>query len=142
MVIAAIYSSPLYLDVALIYGTLAFVGVVAIARHRGGPNMRIAADILLLMGSVFTFLGALGLLRMPDPYNRIQAGTKAVTLGAMAIMLGIGLLFPQWWGKLLVIAGFILFTNPAGSSTLARAMLIAGVKPWQQSPKTTGEELK
>jgi multisubunit Na+/H+ antiporter MnhF subunit len=32
VVVAAIYASPLYLDVALIYGTLAFVGVVAIAR--------------------------------------------------------------------------------------------------------------
>ncbi|MEJ2454178.1 MAG: monovalent cation/H+ antiporter complex subunit F [Candidatus Thiodiazotropha sp.] len=31
-VIAALLSSPLYLDVALIYGTLAFVGIVALAR--------------------------------------------------------------------------------------------------------------
>jgi len=30
--LAALFGSPLYLDVALIYGTLAFVGVVAIAR--------------------------------------------------------------------------------------------------------------
>jgi multicomponent Na+:H+ antiporter subunit F len=30
--LAALLGSPLYLDVALIYGTLAFVGVVAIAR--------------------------------------------------------------------------------------------------------------
>ncbi|MCM8857447.1 MAG: cation:proton antiporter [Candidatus Thiodiazotropha sp. (ex Lucinoma kastoroae)] len=32
VVLAALLASPLYLDVALIYGTLAFVGVVAIAR--------------------------------------------------------------------------------------------------------------
>lgn len=32
VVIAALYANPIYLDVALIYGTLAFVGVVAIAR--------------------------------------------------------------------------------------------------------------
>ena len=31
-VIAALLGSPLYLDLALIYGTLAFVGTVAIAR--------------------------------------------------------------------------------------------------------------
>ncbi|MEJ2693435.1 MAG: monovalent cation/H+ antiporter complex subunit F [Candidatus Thiodiazotropha sp.] len=31
-VIALVLGSPLYLDVALIYGTLAFVGIVAIAR--------------------------------------------------------------------------------------------------------------
>ncbi|PUB85163.1 MAG: cation:proton antiporter, partial [gamma proteobacterium symbiont of Ctena orbiculata] len=32
VVLAALLGSALYLDVALIYGTLAFVGVVAIAR--------------------------------------------------------------------------------------------------------------
>jgi len=32
VLVAVLYASPLYLDVALIYGTLAFVGVVAIAR--------------------------------------------------------------------------------------------------------------
>ncbi|MCG7869631.1 MAG: cation:proton antiporter [gamma proteobacterium symbiont of Stewartia floridana] len=32
VILAALLGSPLYLDVALIYGTLAFVGVVAIAR--------------------------------------------------------------------------------------------------------------
>ncbi len=32
LMLAALFGSVLYLDVALIYGTLAFVGVVAIAR--------------------------------------------------------------------------------------------------------------
>ncbi len=91
--------------------------------------MRLLADIFLLIGAAFTFLGALGLLRMPDVYNRIQAGTKAVTLGSLSILLGIALLFPDWWSKLLLIAGFILLTNPIGSSTIARALLVAGVKP-------------
>jgi multicomponent Na+:H+ antiporter subunit F len=30
--LAAIFDSPVYLDIALVYGTLAFVGTVAIAR--------------------------------------------------------------------------------------------------------------
>ena len=61
---------------------------------------------------MFCFLGALGLLRMPDVYNRIQAGTKAVTLGSLSLLLGVGLHHPEWWAKLLVIALFILLTNP------------------------------
>jgi len=99
--------------------------------------MRILADILLLAGAAFSLLGALGLLRMPDVYNRIQAGTKAVTLGALSLILGIGLLYPRWWSKLLVIALMILVTNPLGSSTIARALLIAGIEPWK---KRAGEE--
>ncbi|MCU7796914.1 MAG: monovalent cation/H(+) antiporter subunit G [Candidatus Thiodiazotropha sp. (ex Semelilucina semeliformis)] len=104
--------------------------------------MRLLADIVLLVGAAFTLLGALGLLRMPDVYNRIQAGTKAVTLGALSLILGIGLLYPQWWSKLLVIALLILVTNPLGSSTIARALLIAGVKPWTKTPTTAVKERK
>jgi multicomponent Na+:H+ antiporter subunit G len=92
--------------------------------------MELLADIFLLIGGAFIAIGSLGLLRMPDVYNRLQAGTKAATLGAMALLLGIGLHHPDWWPKLLVIAGFVLFTNPVGSSTIARAARIAGIKPW------------
>lgn len=93
--------------------------------------MRLVADILLLIGAAFALLGALGLIRMPDVYNRIQAGTKAVTLGAIAFLIGVGLLFPQWWAKLVCIGGFVLFTSPVSSSTIARAIYLAGVRPWR-----------
>ena len=93
--------------------------------------MNVVGDILLLIGATFIAIGSLGLLRMPDVYNRLQAGTKAVTLGAMSLLLGVGFHYPGWWPKLLVIAGFVLFTNPVGSSTIARAARIAGIRPWR-----------
>jgi multicomponent Na+:H+ antiporter subunit G len=104
--------------------------------------MRLIADVFLLTGAVFALLGALGLLRMPDVYNRIQAGTKAVTLGTLSFLIGIGLLHPEWWSKLLCIGGFILFTNPVGSSTIARAVYLAGVRPWQspRADSTAGQD--
>ncbi len=77
--------------------------------------------IILFIGSVFLFLGALGLLRMPDVYNRIQAGTKASTLGTLLSLLGILLLMPGWWGKLIILMIFIVITNPVSSHVLARA---------------------
>lgn len=102
--------------------------------------MRLAGDIFLIIGALFCLLSAIGLLRMPDTYNRIQAGTKAGTLGALSLLLGVGLLNPEWWAKLLVIAGFILFTSPVGSSTIARAIHLAGIKPWQRSPRNPSKE--
>ncbi|MEJ2622686.1 MAG: monovalent cation/H(+) antiporter subunit G [Candidatus Thiodiazotropha sp.] len=102
--------------------------------------MRLIADLLLVIGAAFTLFGAIGLIRMPDVYNRIQAGTKAVTLGSLSILLGIALLFPTWWSKLLVIGVLILITNPLGSSTIARALLMAGIKPWSKpSVSPSGE---
>ena len=102
--------------------------------------MKLLADLFLLVGAAFTLLGALGLVRMPDVYNRIQAGTKAVTLGALSLILGIGLLYPQWWSKLLVIALLILVTNPLGSSTIARALLMTGVTPWKKADTKSPQE--
>lgn len=93
--------------------------------------MTLLADLFLLLGAVFSLLGALGLIRMPDVYNRLQAGTKSVTLGAMAIMIGIGLHHPEWATILFMIAVLVLFTNPVGSASIARATLIAGIRPWR-----------
>jgi len=93
--------------------------------------MILAGYALLITGAFFCFLGGLGILRMPDAYNRIQAGTKAVTLGALSIIVGVAVMQPQWWPKLLVLAGFVLLTNPVGSSTIARAFLNAGLQPWK-----------
>lgn len=100
--------------------------------------MRLIADLFLLLGAAFLLLGAVGLLRMPDVYGRIQAGTKAVTLGALSLLVGVGFLHPEWWAKLLCIGGFILFTNPVGSSTIARALYLAGVRPWQAPDSGSG----
>jgi multicomponent Na+:H+ antiporter subunit G len=97
--------------------------------------MRLLADLFLLAGALLCVLAALGILRMPDVYNRIQAGAKASTLGVIFVLVGVGLLQPGWWPKLLAIGGFVLFTSPVGSSTLARAFHRAGVKVWQAEDK-------
>lgn len=96
--------------------------------------MDIVGYVFLTIGALFMFLGVLGLVRMPDVFNRIQVGTKATTLGFLSIVVGVFFFYPEWWSKLLVIAAFVLMTNPLGSHNLARAayrrgekMVIAGV---------------
>ncbi|WP_296802823.1 monovalent cation/H(+) antiporter subunit G [Thiolapillus sp.] len=102
--------------------------------------MRYVGDFFMLLGAAFMLLGALGLVRMPDVYNRIQAAAKSATLGAIALLLGLAFLQPGWWAKLLLIGLFILFTNPVGSSTIARAIHLAGVRPWQVTAKEKLED--
>jgi multicomponent Na+:H+ antiporter subunit G len=86
-----------------------------------GALREIIGGFLLLGGAMFLFLGGLGLTRMPDLFDRIQAGTKATTLGTILSLAGIGALQPAWWLKLAIIAIFVLFTNPLSSQVLARA---------------------
>ena len=49
-------------------------------------------SLLILVGAFFLFSAGLGMLRMPDVYTRMQAGTKASTLGNMLVLAGLALL--------------------------------------------------
>ncbi len=90
--------------------------------------LKVIGYFLISIGAVFLFLGSLGLIRMPDLYNRIQAGTKATTLGALSTIIGVGLIQPSWFLKTLIIALFIVMTNPIGSQTIARSSIKNGIK--------------
>jgi len=74
---------------------------------------------LSFLGVILFFISGLGLLRMPDTLTRMQAATKASTLGSLLVILGIACFEPQWAFKLIVLAVFILITNPISSSVLA-----------------------
>ena len=94
------------------------------------------------VGVAFLFLGALGVFRLPDVYNRLQAGTKCTTLGAFLSIIGAGIIEPAWFIKCLVIAVFILFTNPISAHVPARASYKSGVKLWDGSVVDQCKEFK
>lgn len=77
--------------------------------------------VFMILGSLFYILAGLGLVRMPDVFNRIQAGTKATTLGTFSVLLGVGIYDVGSLPKALLIIVLIALTNPIGSSQLARA---------------------
>ena len=87
----------------------------------------LAGSVVTLIGSVFLFLGALGVLRMPDIYNRMQAGAKTTTLGSILALTGIGIYRPGWLAQMLMLVAFIVITNPISTHALARAAHFAGV---------------
>jgi multicomponent Na+:H+ antiporter subunit G len=78
-------------------------------------------SIVILLGAIFLFSAGLGLLRMPDAYTRLQACTKATTLGNMLVLAGLAFYHPGWTLKLVMIVYFVLMTNPISSHAIARA---------------------
>lgn len=75
----------------------------------------------LTLGTLFFLISAIGLLRMPDLFTRMHVGTKSTTIATLLIVIGGCFLEPSWSFKLLLIAVFILLTNPLSSSVIARA---------------------
>lgn len=87
----------------------------------------IIGNLLLIIGSLFLFSAGLGVLRMPDTYNRIQTGTKATTLGTILVLIGLSFLHPTWTLKLIILIFFVMLTNPVSSHALARAAHAIGI---------------
>jgi multicomponent Na+:H+ antiporter subunit G len=102
----------------------------------------IVGGLFLVVGAAFLLLGGLGLVRMPDVFNRIQAGTKATTLGTLLTLAGFACLQPDWALKLFLIGLFVLFTNPLSSQVLARAAHRSGSKMTSLTTVDTLDETK
>jgi len=89
--------------------------------------------VLISIGVFFDIVGAIGLIRLPDVYNRLQAATKCVTLGTCLILIGV-LVHSGWTAigvKALLAAVFVLWKSPTGSHALARGAHKAGVPLWR-----------
>ena len=93
----------------------------------------IIGNLFLIVGSLFLFSAGLGVLRMPDTYNRIQTGTKATTLGTIMVLIGLAFLHPAWTLKLIILIFFVMLTNPVSSHALARASHSIGIHETEET---------
>ncbi len=98
--------------------------------------------IAITIGVLFDLLGCIGLVRLPDVYNRLQAATKCVTLGTAFLLFGVFILsgFNAMGIKALLCAAFVLITSPTGAHALAKGSHRGGVKLWEGSVIDVYEE--
>lgn len=92
-------------------------------------------SVLIGIGIFFDLAGCVGLIRLPDVYNRLQGATKCVTLGTCSILFGIFLIKginPAGLKALLCLI-FVLLTSPTGAHALARGAYRYGVRLWKDS---------
>jgi multicomponent Na+:H+ antiporter subunit G len=81
----------------------------------------IAIIVLASIGVTFTFISAIGIVRLPDVYARMHAAGKASTLGVTCILLSAAVVFP---GQLMIVVILIILffaTAPIATTTMARA---------------------
>lgn len=91
--------------------------------------------VLISVGLGFDVLGCIGLIRLPDAYNRLQAATKCVTAGTSSILLGTFLMvgFSAAGVKMLLCLAFLVLTAPVAAHTLSRGAHRSGIKLWEGS---------
>ena len=95
----------------------------------------IITAVLLVLGSLFSFVAALGMLRLPDTVIRMHAATKAGTLGAGLILIGEAFFYAELGIALRVLAAiaFLLLTAPVAAHLIGRAAYYSKVKLWDKT---------
>ena len=111
-------------------------------------TLRIAAIVILLAGGIFfTFVTAVGVIRLPDVYARAHTASQTDTLGAGLAMAAVALALG--WDSAtiltLLLLFFIFITNPTAAHAIARAAYEEGIEPWsveraEQERETTRED--
>lgn len=95
----------------------------------------IISNVLQVIGATFLLLAAIGIIRMPDLFSRMQPATKASTLGVGCILLAAAFHF----GDVAVVARalaaicFFLLTAPVTAHLIARAAYFVGVPLWKDT---------
>jgi multicomponent Na+:H+ antiporter subunit G len=94
------------------------------------PLLDLVVVLLLVLGSLAVLIAAVGVVRMPDLFTRMQASSKAATLGAILALLASAVAFldAAVAVRALLIALFLLGTAPVGAHAIARAGYVAGVR--------------
>jgi multicomponent Na+:H+ antiporter subunit G len=92
----------------------------------------ILTAVMWVAGSAFALLAAVGVLRMPDLFTRMQASTKASTLGLGCLLVGAALQLGDLASFIRVasIGAFVLLTTPVAAHVIARAAYLAEVPLW------------
>ena len=79
--------------------------------------------LFLVLGSLFSLVAALGMVRLPDTVIRMHAATKAGTLGVGLILVAEALVYAELGITLRVFTAitFILLTAPVATHLIGRA---------------------
>lgn len=99
--------------------------------------------VLCGIGLFFSVTGAIGIVRMPDVYTRIQCSSKTVTMGALPLLIALAVAegpITQYGGRALFAGVLLLLVNPAAAHALARAAYKTGVPMWPGSVRDEPRE--
>jgi multicomponent Na+:H+ antiporter subunit G len=88
---------------------------------------------LFIIGATLALLAGIGVLRMPDVFTRMQASTKASTLGLGCLLAAAALRNPELSFVIRAgsIAAFMLLTTAVSAHVIARAAARGGAPLWE-----------
>ncbi len=89
--------------------------------------LQLMAIVAVIVGTIFSLVGILGYLRLPDVYTRLHATGKVGVFGAVLLLVAAALSTPLSIGKGLVLIVLLLIAGPTTSHAIASAAYRLGI---------------
>lgn len=96
----------------------------------------VVVAVLCAVGLFFSLSAAVGILRMPDLYTRLQCSSKSITMGALPLLIGLVVAegpITAYAGRALLVGLLIMLLGSATAHALSRAAYKVGVPMWHGS---------
>lgn len=94
--------------------------------------LQLIALIAVIIGTFFSVVGILGLVRLPDVYSRLQATGKVAVFGVVLLLIAAAAWTPLSWGRALLLILLLMVAGPVTSHAIASAAYRIGI-PMKQA---------
>jgi multicomponent Na+:H+ antiporter subunit G len=93
----------------------------------------IVISLLLVSGTLFIFIAAIGILRMPDLFMRLACTSKSANLGLVLLLVSFAWYFARLdiATRALATVLFLLLTTPVAAHRIARVAYLDGIQLWE-----------
>lgn len=85
------------------------------------------AIVAVVVGTAFSAIGVLGLVRMPDVYTRLHATGKVGVFGGVLLLIAAIFIAPLNWSKALVLMALLMIAGPIVSHAISSAAYRLGI---------------
>ena len=101
--------------------------------------LMLIALFAVIIGTFFSLIGVIGLIRLPDVYTRLHATGKVGVYGAVLLLVAAALWTPLGWGKALLLIALLMVSGPVSAHAISSAAYRIGLPMKEPARDDLGE---
>lgn len=100
---------------------------------------QLIAIIAVIVGTFFSIVGVLGMVRLPDVYARLHATGKVGVFGVVLLLAAAVVWTPLGWARALLLIALLMVAGPVVAHALSSAAYRIGI-PMKRSERNDLEQ--
>ena len=89
--------------------------------------LQLIALAAVIIGTAFSLIGVIGLIRLPDVYTRLHATGKVGVYGVVLLLVAAAAWTPLGWGRALLLIAVLVLTGPVAAHAISSAAYRIGI---------------